>query len=339
MKNTKVVLSILYLFFLVVLLSCDMDRFEAVEIEDIPIQAYTKIKLGDLEAFTPAVSTNEDISEWPANSLERECGMLIDGYSIVLDLADILMEDKNNFSYKPFAFSSHGIVSSFLLQVSDKNLTCVDPLSSPISVHCTIEYMNLLLESHGNPFKNMLALAAFDNDFIDLVLANNGTLHVSGKIRNTTLDMASVDENEHISVASIAANLKITGSKSSGKGPTGFLSGNIKFSIASSSVYEENVFGRIQYNSPVVLQVEVSPFSEVSMQSIITAVENEYNAAEGEKRDPNYWSIIKPIMWGSANGDFLQVTRIIGAYDASTIEKTDTWTNADACNLISSIFY
>lgn len=331
---------LLYLFFSIILMGCSMDRFEAIEIENVPVYAYTKLTLEDLGPFTPAVSVDEDISTWPYTSLSREAEMLNDTYTIIQELSDLLMQDKTNYTYKPFAFSPQGVVSSFHFLVTDKTVSLNNILIPSTSTESTIEHVNLIFQSKGSPFKQMLDSMVFEKDFFDSVLVNDGTLRISGKMRTSTdVGLLRLDKNKIVSVVSLFGYLKISKSKANKKTPTGFISGNLQLSIASNLVYEETPFQKIQYYSPVVLQVEVIPFSNVSMLALERAITNEYDAAENEQRDPRYWSVIKPIIWGSASGDLFTITRVIGNHDATANLKTDIWTNEEAFNLIFALFF
>lgn len=331
--------SILLMIILsLLLLGCSMERFEAAEIEDIPLDGYTNVTLEDLYPFTPGVSSDEDISDWPSDSLQREQKILIDTYTTILDMSNLLMQDKTTYTYKPFAFSSQGIVSSFRFSVRDKEVTLRSTGFPPTATECTIDEVSLFFQSKGNPLKQMLGSLVFEEDFFDTALANDGTLQVSGKMRTTTKPgMFQLNKNPIVTVASILAHLRISKSTANKKTPTGLASGNLQFSMASNVVYEKKGFQKIQYYSPVVLQVAIAPFSDVCMQSLVTAMQNEYDSAEIEQRNPDYWPLIHPIVWGGSSGELVTVTRIIGSHDASAELQTDRWTNAEAFDLLFAL--
>ena len=137
--------------------------------------------------------------------------------------------------------------------------------------------------------------------------------------------------NDMAGVVSLFVDLSIDGTNMESETPTGLLSGRILFSGGSSVQVEYGPVNTL-YNVPVVLQLELAPFTNVNIMTLLAAIED-----EADKAVPDFWGAIKPIMWPTQTGDLLTITRTIGTFDASSTRKIDTWTNADAFNLIFSL--
>lgn len=339
MKQNLFFLIFPLLCMLLVLSGCKMEKLEAVELETLPVTTYGSANLGDLVGYTPLLLSEEDIADWPENSLELESEMLVESYSLIESMVDGLLQDDVNFTYKPFAFSSLGIVTNFIMSLMNKELIIEDRDPPASNTSYAIEYLDAYMESKVDLIHDMISSMVFDMTFIDSCLASDGKLRVSAKVRTITdMIQAGAIPKDLVLVESLFADLRITGSKLKARKPTGYISGEVQCSIASNFVYERTSDQTIVHASPVVIQVEVAPFSSVSLHAVDLAIRNVYAAAEEEGKEPDYWSAVKPLVWGSDPGTLCKVTRIIGNSHATAIRKTDVWTNAEALALIFDMF-
>lgn len=161
----------------------------------------------------------------------------------------------------------------------------------------------------------------------------DGRVQISEKIRTTSNEFIS--DQDFTTIQSLLLDLKISGSlptSDTEEEPTGLLSGKLQFSIGSNVILEWIYeTGYEYYTYPLIFKIDVKPFKDVDLAALTTLNEN-----IGE--DSDLWALLQEVLWpGSIATDLLTITRIVGSYDASEIQETETWTNAEAFLLLPSL--
>jgi len=88
--------------------------------------------------------------------------------------------------------------------------------------------------------------------------------------------------------------------------------------------------GNTIHRTPVIIQYEIAPFSNVDIAALQEAL-----GLESAKDTPDMWSVYKKHMWNNADDTLLTIPRIIGKSDATAVIGSATWTNEAAFNLFS----
>lgn len=300
--------------------------------KDLVLTDYSVATLADLKPFTPAVSGNESIDGWPTNSLKRDMWAASSGLYII-------SEAFNNEITSFTPITSRSVSAGLQLQIENEGFKVESKNEENETFESTIliDYLDIFLEGEVNSLSSLLA-KTFDINTVITALTMDGRIQISGKMRNITDNyfFETATSEDLSGVVSLFVDLSIEGSDLQTDTPTGLLSGRVSFSAGSNLVVE---FGDSAespdtlYHTPVVLQMELAPFTDVDLVVLIAAIED-----ESKETEPDYWSVIHPIMWPSKTGDLFTITRIIGNYDATSVRDTRTWTNAAAFNLIYSMY-
>lgn len=347
MSKNKIISIALVLLLLFVFIGCEMGGtgpaaddddppiIEVPDPKDLVLTDYSVATLADLLPFTPAVSENESIEGWPTDSLERDMMAMAASLGI-FEEALSLIENGEITSFTPIA--SRSISAGLQLQIKDEGFQ-IDFNDPPRTYSKTfIDHLDLFLEGGISSLSSLIAFAEFDADDIAPALSMDGRIQISGKMRNITdkMTFGTVTAEDFAGVVSLFVDLSIDGTNMESETPTGLLSGRVLFS-GGSSVQVEYGPENTLHNVPVVLQLELAPFTDVNIAALLVAIETEAEAAQTETRNPNYWGVVAPIMWPGETGNLLTITRIIGNHNATTVLDTRTWTNTDAFNLIFSL--
>lgn len=354
MKRRIVVLSMVSILLLVVFLGCDMGTtgsnqtpgstnnppaiIEFPDIKALDVSAYEAATLEDLKPFNSFVSEDEGVDGWPEESLERDSMAIATGINILMEsIGYILDEEISSFS----PITQRSIAAGLQLQIRDEGFRIEydddEDSETPDSISETIiDHLDIVLDGEINSLTDLLALMAFEDDTITTALTMDGRIQISGKMQSMTDEKVygPGKTNQIASVLSLFVDLQIEASDLETDTPSSLLSGRVLLSSGANVMASFDSEGTTTlYHSPVILQMEIAPFSDVNIAALIDAVSDEM-----EEDTPNPWPIIKTQMWGEdATGNLVTITRIIGSFDANTILKTDTWTNEMALNLILAL--
>lgn len=287
--------------------------------------------LEDLKPFKSIVSSAQNIDDWP-DTLERDSMAIATGINILIESIGYIIDEEIS-SFTPI--TQRSISAGLQLQVRDEGfrIEYKDDTASDSISETFIDHLDIVLDGEINSLTDLLALMEFENDTITTALTMDGRVQISGKMQSMTDEKVyGPGETDQIaSVLSLFVDLQIETSDLETDTPSGLLSGRVLFSSGANVNAGFNSDGTTAlYHSPVILQMEIAPFTDVDIAALIAAVTSEMAQAT-----PDPWSVIKEHMWGEdATGDLITITRIIGSYDANTIRKTDTWRNEGALNLI-----
>lgn len=213
----------------------------------------------------------------------------------------------------------------------------IDDTQIPTYSEIAIENLDFILRGNINSLSNLLALFIGDADAIQSAITADGRIQISGKIRSITdNDLFGYEEmEEYVSVVSFFVDLGISGSLPQAGTPSGFLSGNVQFSIGSNlrDVYTKTAeAGHWQLlHSPVTLQLDLAPFTNVDIHELQQLGQDERDI------DSNPFSELKALMWPDATGPIFTITRTIGNYDATQVRETTTWTDEEAFALLPQL--
>lgn len=137
--------------------------------------------------------------------------------------------------------------------------------------------------------------------------------------------------NDFVSILSMFVDLSVKASAPLEDDPTGLLSGRMSFSMGSNVVNElkPSRGDDVLHHSPVIIQFDLAPFSDVDIAALLDAINT-----ESDEDEPDYWPVLHEQMWDNAVGNLLTITRIIGTYNASSVRNTKIWTNEEAFALV-----
>lgn len=181
MKRTAVVSIVLCLLLLFVFTSCDEETVALVE---NVVSPYEKLTLVDLKPFTPFVTENEDITEWPEDDLSLEAGILRDTFGLLGQTMELISLDSDDEDFESFTFTPRSIFAGFQLFIRDEGFEIEWADHDPVqTTSVDIDHLDLTLGGELNSLSNLLALYEEGKEGMLTALAADGSIRMSVKMR------------------------------------------------------------------------------------------------------------------------------------------------------------